>query len=155
MKIVVIGIGNPLMGDDGFGVAVIEELKRLNLPVDIQEFGTLGLQILKFIEGYDVCIVIDTVRGGKKPGEIHVFDLEKVDLNVKIPISLHDIDFVEALKLCGFRFKLPKIFVIGVEPERIDFGMELSEPVRSAVPKVIKIVVDMINEMMNTPAPDG
>ena len=154
MRIVVVGIGNVLMGDDGFGVVVVEKLRRLNLPVDIYEFGTLGIQILNFIEGYDLCILIDTVRGGKDPGEIYVFDMDEVDFNLRNPISLHDVGFVEALKLCGFCFNLPRIVVVGVEPERIDFGVGLSKVVKSVIPKVIKIVVGIVDEMMNTPAPE-
>ena len=145
MKIVVIGVGNVLMGDDGFGVAVVEELRRLNLPVEIYDCSTLGLQILNYVEGCDLCIVVDTVKANGKPGELYIFDLE--ECKAKMPTSLHDIGLVEAFKLGGFAYKLPKkVIVVGVEPERVEFGLELSKPVRDAIPKAVKMVVDIINK---------
>ncbi|WP_457549710.1 hydrogenase maturation protease [Archaeoglobus sp.] len=155
MKIVVVGIGNVLMRDDGFGVKVVEKLKKMNLPATIYELGTLGLQILNYIEGYDLCIIVDVIKGDGKPGDIYVFDFDDVYFKTKNPISLHDIGLIEALKFCGFNYRLPKIKFVGVEPEVIEFGIGLSKPVEKAVPKAIKIVKRLIEEaMMNTPAPE-
>ena len=155
MKIVVIGVGNVLMGDDGFGVRVVEELKKMNLPVEIYDCATLGLQILDYIEGKDLCIIVDVVRMGGKPGELYVFDWDEVEFEVSNPISLHDIGLVEALRFCGFAYRLPKIKVVGVEPQKVEFGVGLSKPVESAIPKAIKAVKEIIKQaMMTTPAPD-
>ncbi len=155
MKIVIVGIGNVLMRDDGFGVRVVEELKG-DLNCDVFEFGTLGIQILNYIEGYDLCIIIDVIRGGGKPGDVYVFDFEDVDFKTKTPLSLHDIGFVEALRFCGFKYRIPKIKFVGVEPKVVDFGIGLSDEVERAVPKVIRIVKELVKEaMMNTPAPEG
>ncbi len=155
MKIVVIGVGNVLMGDDGFGVRVVEELRKINLPAEIYDCATLGLQILDYIEGKELCIIVDVVKMGGKPGELYVFDWDDVEFETSNPISLHDIGLVEALKFCSFAYRLPKIKVVGVEPQKIEFGIGLSKPVESAIPKAIKTVKEIVKQaMMTTPASD-
>ncbi len=149
MKIVVIGIGNILMRDDGFGVRVVERLKEKKLPIDIYELGTLGIQILNYIEGYDLCIVVDVAKGNGKPGEIYVFDFDDVDFREKNLISLHDIGLIEAIKFCRLNYKLPKIKFVCVEPEVIEFGIGLSKSVENAIPKAIKVVEEIVKEEMN------
>jgi len=128
MKIAIIGIGNILMKDDGFGIKVVERLRERNLPVDIYELGTLGIQILNYIEGYDLCIVVDIAKGDGKPGDLYIFDFDDVDFKEKNLISLHDIGFIEALKLCRFNYRIPKIKFVCVEPEMVDFGLNIAEP---------------------------
>lgn len=155
MKIAVVGIGNVLMGDDGFGVKVVEMLRGKNLPVDIYELATLGIQILNYIEGYDLCIIVDVAKGGGKPGDLYIFDFDDVDFKEKVLISLHDIGFIEALKFCRYNYKIPKIKLVCVEPEVVDFGIGLSKAVEDAIPKAIKAIEEIVNEaMMTTPAPE-
>lgn len=155
MKVAIVCIGNVLMRDDGLGVRVAELLRDRNLPADIYELGTLGIQILNYIEGYDLAIVVDVARGGGKPGEIYVFDFEEVEFKDKNLVSLHDVGLVEALRFLGFKYRLPKIKFVCVEPETVDFGIGLSKAVEDAIPKVIRIVEDIVKKaMMNTPAPE-
>ncbi|HDD36144.1 MAG: hydrogenase maturation protease [Archaeoglobaceae archaeon] len=148
-KILVLGIGNILLRDEGIGIKVIEELKKLELPknVELLDGATLGLSILNFLEKYDKVIVVDAVKGGNEPGTIYKFDLYEFidDFNFPLTLSsMHDFDFIYAVKKIGREFyKLPeKIIVIGVEPENIDLGLELSEKIKKVIPKVVKAVVE-------------
>ncbi len=147
-KVVVVGVGNELMGDEGFGVRVVEELRKIQLPkcVEVYNCGTLGLQILNYLENSDFAIIVDVVKSNGKPGDIYVFDFEECK-DYKVAVSLHDIDLVKAVKIGRLVYNLPKkIVVVGVEPERIELSMELSEAVKYAIPRVIDIVIDLIDK---------
>ncbi|RLI79684.1 hydrogenase maturation protease [Archaeoglobales archaeon] len=151
-KILIIGIGNILLRDEGVGVRVAEELKKRKLPknVEVQDGATLGLSLLNFLENYDKVIVIDAVKGGKKPGTIYKFDLYEFIDDFNFPLSMssmHDFDFIYAVKNIGREFyKLPeKIVVVGVEPEKIEPGLELTEKINNTIPEIIKAVLEELN----------
>jgi len=150
-RVVVVGVGNILMGDEGFGVRVVEELKKIQLPegVEVYDCGTLGLQILNYLENSDFAIVVDVVKSNGKPGDVYVFDFDECK-DYKIAVSLHDIDLVKAVKIGGLVYNLPKkIVVVGVEPERIELSMELSDAVEKAIPKAVDIVIDLISRAVS------
>ncbi|MBO8181857.1 MAG: hydrogenase maturation protease [Archaeoglobus sp.] len=152
-RVLVLGIGNILLRDEGVGVRVAEELKNLDLPEDVEviDGGTLGLSLLNFFESYEKVVIIDAVKGGKKPGTIYKFDLTEYLDNISYPFSLssmHDIDFVYTMKQIGREFyKLPeKMIVIGIEPEEVEAGLELSDRLKKKIPEVVKLVLEEINE---------
>lgn len=144
-KLVIIGIGNVLLSDEGVGVHVVNELKKLKLPayVEVYDGATLGFDILNLMEGASKAIIIDAVRGGGKPGSIYRFNLKELEFETHVfeMTSMHHLDFATALKLGREVYKLPeKVIVIGVEPRRIDVGLELSDEVKAAIPEVLKII---------------
>ncbi|AEA46179.1 hydrogenase maturation protease [Archaeoglobus veneficus] len=146
-KIVVVGIGNILLGDEGFGVKVVEELRKLELPenVEIYDGATLGLQILNFLDNADFAIIVDAVKAGGKPGELFVFEIG--DAKNRGPmLSMHDLDLVKAIEIGKLAYNLPeRILVVGVEPEKIEESFELSEKVKNAIPKAVSKVLELIN----------
>ncbi|RLI85321.1 MAG: hydrogenase maturation protease [Archaeoglobales archaeon] len=145
-KIVVVGIGNLLLGDEGFGIRVVEELRKLKLPenVEVHDGGTLGLQILNFLDNADFAIIVDVVKAKGKPGQLFVFEIN--DAKSKPMLSMHDLDLVKAVEIGKFAYNLPKkIVVVGVEPEKIEESLELSEGVRKAIPKAVSKVLELIS----------
>uniref|UniRef100_A0A7J3ZKS0 Hydrogenase maturation protease n=1 Tax=Fervidicoccus fontis TaxID=683846 RepID=A0A7J3ZKS0_9CREN len=149
-KLVIIGIGNLLLSDEGVGVHVVSELKRFELPayVEVYDGATLGLEILSLMEGASKAIIVDAVRGGGKPGTIYRFNLRdfEYETNVLRMTSMHHLDFATALKLGEGAYSLPEeVIVIGIEPSRIDVGLELSDEVRAAIPEVLKIILEEIH----------
>ena len=151
-KTLILGIGNILLRDEGVGVRVLEELKKLKLPenVDLFDGATLGLSILNFLENYDKVIVVDAVKGGKEPGTIYKFNLYDYIDDFSFPLSLssmHDFDFIYVIKKIGRDFyKLPEeIVVVGVEPEKVEAGLELTEKIRNTIPKVVETILEEIN----------
>lgn len=152
MRIVVIGIGNPLMGDDGFGVEVVEKLKgKVPNCVELYKCEALSFQVLNIIENSDATIIVDVIKSNGNPGDIYVFDFEEVNRNYNRITSLHDLDIVKIIEVGRFVYNLPKkIVIVGVEPEKVEFGIGLSEPVRKAIPKVVDIIVNLIYELMKT-----
>ncbi len=146
MKIQVLGCGNLLIGDDGFGVHVLKELEKRGLPnnVELIDAGTGGLDILNLIEGADKVILIDAVKSGGEIGSVYRFtekDLPPANMSL---LSLHDLGLADVLKMGRIiqPKRMPKeIIIIGCEIRRSDeIRLKLSPEVAKAVP----VVVDMI-----------
>ncbi|AGK62201.1 hydrogenase maturation protease [Archaeoglobus sulfaticallidus PM70-1] len=148
MRVVVLGIGNILLRDEGVGVRVVEELRKLELPdyVEVYDGATLGIALLNLLSDSDKAVIVDAVFGGGKPGDIYRFSLyEILDTPLKNLISAHDIDFVTAFKMGKDLLNLPQnIVVVGIEPKTIEEGMELSDEVKKAIPKAIEIILEEI-----------
>jgi len=141
LKTVVIGIGNVLLSDEGAGVRVIEELKKFELPENVQvcDGATSGIAILNFLEDADRVIIVDAVKGGGEPGTVYRFGIEEAK-DRKEMLSLHDIDFVMAYKVSKDILGLTdNITIIGIEPEKIQSGLELSEKVEKAVHRAVDL----------------
>ncbi len=141
MKVAVIGIGNILMGDEGVGVAVINELKKMNVDADIYDCGTMGVDILNTMLEYDKVIVVDAVKGFGKPGDVVKIDPKEICESRRI-VSMHDVDFTFLMNMAGKFMDLPEIVIIGIEVEKIEIGIGLSESVRKAIPKALELIME-------------
>jgi hydrogenase maturation protease len=144
----VIGIGNPLMGDDAVGPRVVEALSKAPLPegVAVVDGGTGGLSLLDLMDGAHQAIFVDAVEFGGTPGEIAVFrpdDVRRMDL---APIaSLHGIGLLEALELGeSLGLGLPEITIVGVQPDAVELGEGLSPAVQACLPDVTATVLDLL-----------
>jgi len=147
-KVLILGIGNYLMGDDGVGVHVINLLKKEKLPeyVEVVDGGTNGLNLLNFIEGKDIVIIIDSIDLKKTPGEIIILKNEEIKKYFRLKCSVHDIGLVDLLDTATLLNILPKsIILVGVQPDKISLQTELSETVRKSVPKIIDNIKKIIN----------
>jgi len=147
-RIAVIGVGNILLGDEGAGVAVIDELDRRgragpgNESVELIDAGTAFLAIVHDLKNFDKLIIVDTVRGGKPPGTVYRFGMNDVR-NEDMLISLHDIGVVDSIRLERLVGRVPEdIIFYGIEPERIEPSLELSP----AVGERIGYAADRIQE---------
>ncbi|MDI6888153.1 MAG: hydrogenase maturation protease [Methanocellales archaeon] len=146
MRIHVLGCGNLLVGDDGFGVHVLKELEKRDLPSNIEliEAGTGGLDILNLIESTDKAIIIDAVKSGGKIGNVYRFTEKDLPPSNMSLLSLHDLGLADVLKTGRIiqPKRMPKeIIIIGCEVQQADeIRLELSPDVAKAVP----VVVDMV-----------
>jgi hydrogenase maturation protease len=148
-KIVVLGVGNELMSDEGIGIHVIRELQKLNLPPNIEviEGGTDGFGLLNIITDSDRLIVIDALKGGNTPGTIYQFNIEDAPSSSKLfKTSIHQIGILEVINLSGLIGKTPKTTVIGIEPESLSMGMSLSNHVIEKIPRLIHLILAEINK---------
>jgi hydrogenase maturation protease len=126
------------MSDDGIGIHAIQELQKNPLPgVTMAEIGTAILHGLSFVESADRVLVIDAAKGGQAPGTIYHFDATEAT-ETKAVSSIHALGLREAVRFLS-RGTPPPITVIGVEPLVLDYGMELSAPVRAALPQVVAL----------------
>jgi hydrogenase maturation protease len=148
VKLVIVGIGNILLGDEGVGIRVIEELRKIKLPeyVEIYDGATLGLTLLNFLDGADKAIIVDAVKAGGNPGDVYRFHFKEIPKKYKKMVSLHDLDFPHAVEIGKDIFNIPEdIVVIGIEPERIEESLELSEKVKKAIPKAVELILEEIS----------
>lgn len=131
-KILVLGVGNILLMDEGVGVHAVERLQKENWPenVDIVDGGTFTQDIFHILEGYDYLLVLDIVHAGGKPGDIYIFVEEDLVQNEDQRLSLHDIDLIDSLKMAEMVGKRPVMRVVGVEPGNYtEWSMELTSAV--------------------------
>ncbi len=147
-KALILGLGNPLRGDDGLGPAVIAWLQEHGLPADIVavDGGTAGLELVLTLMGYQRALIVDAADIGRAPGEWIRFtpDLQPVldqavgRLEEKGPLlSLHTAGLAEALALGAALGVLPEeVVIFGVQPARLDWSPGLSAEVQAAVPVV-------------------
>lgn len=146
-KITIAGLGNLLMSDDGVGVHAVRVLQE-DAPQDvtIADVGTAPLHAQQLFADSDLVIAIDAVENGGKAGEVYVFNLNELD---NPPCnSLHDLGLAGVLKLMPENQR-PHVIVVGVEPAKIDYGMELSPPVEKAMSLVLKTVRQLVEGKMS------
>jgi hydrogenase maturation protease len=134
------------MGDDGAGAAALAELEAgWELPdeVDRIDLGTPGPYFAEYVRGYDALIVMDALRTPGAPGEVKRFDEEELKRTPSGPrLTPHVLDLGEALATLDFEGLRPRrVVAVGVVPERVRAGTELSPAIRAALPVMAGIVV--------------
>jgi len=142
-KILIVGIGNLLCRDEGIGVHVIQEMKNMKLPdhIDLLDMGTSTMDLISYLEGVKKLIVIDALKAGGSPGTIYRCRPGDLLANEEGPISLHEIGVLETLSMAKKMGVEINTVIIGVEPKVLDWGMELSDEVKSKIPAVIEAVL--------------
>jgi hydrogenase maturation protease len=130
MRVLVLGVGNPLMGDDGFGLALLEHLRQCcDWPagVTLMDGGTWGMNLLPAIEDADALLILDAIDAGRAPGALVRLDRGQLPRYVAQKLSPHQVDLRDVLALAELRGHLPgKAAAVGIQPERIALGTELS-----------------------------
>ena len=150
-NIKVLGIGNILVGDDGFGPRVLEELQTREIPnnVELIDAGVGGMSILSWIEDADKIVLIDSVQTGNEPvGTVYKFTDKEMPPSDMFMLSLHDLNLVDTLNIGRMVQKMPdEIIIYGVEVVRLtEFTEEMSPEVEAAVKEVADLVVAEIKE---------
>ena len=151
LKIVILGVGNLLLSDEGVGVHVAKELMKMNLPpeVSVVEGGTDGFRLLNVITEADRLIVIDAVKGGAEPGSLYRFDIDDVrSCPSGFKTSVHQIGILEVIDLSSLIGKRPHTTVIGVEPKSLEMSMELSPEVKEKIPRIIELILDELKSII-------
>jgi hydrogenase maturation protease len=147
--VLVLALGNPLMGDDGIGVRVVEELRGRELPggVVLADGGTTGLALVGLMEDYQRVIAVDAADMGQPPGCVRKFSPSEVQFRTTGDmLSLHQVGFGEALALArALDLSPPELTIIGVQPKRTAMGEELSPEVERAIPECIRILLDELD----------
>jgi hydrogenase maturation protease len=137
----VVGLGNPLMGDDGAGLAALERLREeYAMPPEVHliDGGTWGMNILPVLEGADDIIFLDAIRTGAAPGTVVELEGDEMPRMLSHKMSPHQIDLREVLALAMLRGTLPdQLVAIGVEPDRVEMTLDLSPPVTAALDEIV------------------
>ena len=153
--VVVLGLGNPLMADEGIGVYLVERLNRVadRYPnADFIDAGTGGMSVLHWIEGRRKAILIDCAFMGAEPGTIRRFTPDEVrSTKVLVHQSLHEADLLHILTLAEQLGQCPeKVVIFGIEPETVEPGQELSGPLLEKIGHYLsEIEVELIAAVDN------
>lgn len=147
----VIGVGNVLMTDEGFGVHVIKRMEQMfAFPenVEIVDGGVLGVHLLGIISKPDYLIVVDVVRNGGKPGDMYRIEQKDIPERIRAKNSVHQVDFLEALTLCHAMDHQPETVILGVEPEDIEsLSTHLTETIENRVDPIINLVLAELEKL--------
>ena len=147
----VLGLGNVLMGDDGFGPAVVrafEALYEVGPDVEVFDLGTPGLDLTPWLADVDRVIIVDTIKSELPPGSMRFYD--KRDLLRHVPslrVSPHDPGLGETLRTLEFAGRAPRhVALVGVVPEHVAMGIELTPVVRAAVPCAVDVIAAALRQ---------
>ncbi len=150
-QILIMGVGNLLLTDEGFGIHTIKLIEeRYDFPqnVSLIDGGVLGLNLLGVISEADHLIVIDAIKNGEAPGATYRIDGEAIPERVRAKNSLHQVDFLEALTLCQALDKTPETVILGVEPEDIEsLSIELTTTTKAKVDSIIEMVLAELDRL--------
>jgi hydrogenase maturation protease len=142
-RIVVIGVGNLLLKDEGIGVHTVKALQEIDLPPDIELIdGGTSPDLIAYTRTGDKMIIIDAARTGGEPGAVYRFGPEDLAVGKGTITSAHEMGIAENLKLMALTGNEPReIVIIGIEPKDIDWGTELSPEIQVKLPEIIKVVL--------------
>jgi hydrogenase maturation protease len=149
-RVLVLGIGNILWADEGFGVRAVEELaRRYEFPdeVRLEDGGTQGLYLVDLVRATDVLVVFDAIDYGLAPGTLHCVRGEEVPWFMGArKMSLHQTGFQEVLALAGLMGERPReLLLVGVQPVELDdFGGSLREAVKAQIGPALALALDYL-----------
>jgi len=152
-RVLVAGIGNIFLGDDGFGVEVVKHIDTSGLPdtVSVADFGIRGVHLsYELLDGYDALVLIDAMPLGEPPGTVVVFepDVDAVDPS---SVEAHSMSPAVVLGLlAGLGGQVPRVVVVGCQPLSIDEGIGLSDAVASAVAPAAETVRHVLDDLCST-----
>lgn len=151
-KILVLGVGNSILSDEGLGVHLARRLQQESFPpnVEIQDGGTKGLELLDYMEDVAKLIIVDCMSAGSEPGSIFRFEPDKVDvIPKKYQFSFHDLGIYDFLRMASILETLPPTIIFAMEPQLIVWGEELSPPVAAKMDKFQELITKEINESLH------
>jgi hydrogenase maturation protease len=144
--ILVLGLGNLLLGDEGLGIRALERLQaEYELPAEVSciDGGVLGLELLAYVDGVTRLLVIDAVQTRQPPGTLVRLEGEQIPQALALKLSMHQVTFQEVLAMCQLRGTTPPQLVIwGMEPAVLETGVELSEIVENQLNHLVQKVLE-------------
>lgn len=149
MTILVLALGNPLLGDEGVGPKALEKLAaapELPASVELLDGGTSGLSLVPRVRAASRVLVLDAVRAGKPPGTVVELDGSGLGELSPSPTSPHQIGLSGIVAACRIAGGPEEIVVLGVEPESMSLGVGLSASVSRALDKLVEEALRQIRE---------
>jgi hydrogenase maturation protease len=149
-RILVLGVGNILLRDEGVGVRVVERLQAaysFSPNVTLMDGGTLGIKLMEAISSSEFLIVVDAVLNGQPPGTFYRLTGEEVRKSVAFKYSLHQTDLLETLACCELVGNRPETVVLGIEPEDFSpWSDELTPTIQGRVAELSERVLLEIDQ---------
>jgi hydrogenase maturation protease len=148
-SILVLGVGNYLMGDEGIGVHVIQEMSKMQLPdnIDILDGGTGGFLLLNCFESYPTIIFVDATIDGKPAGTISLIR-PKFASDFPSALSVHDVGLKDMIEAVYLMDTIPDIYLFTVSIEElVPMTIELNHKVKETIPYVIKSILQLAQKI--------
>jgi hydrogenase maturation protease len=163
-RVLVAGVGNVFLSDDGFGVEVARRLAGRALPdgVEVADVGIRGMHLAyRLLDGYRALVLVDTVRHGHPPGTLYLLEHDLDGAADDAAFDAHGMDPTAVLSMLdqlahgvGVERPVERVLVVGCEPASVDEGIGLTEPVATSVDRATQAVVDLIRDLLGTGGED-
>ena len=157
--VTVLGIGNIILRDEGFGVRAVEYLEEhFSFPADVRllDGGTLGPELLHFVTGTEHLLILDAVSGDAAPGTIYRFEDDAVMAHFQEKMSSHEIGIQDVLAwLTVTERAIPNVVVLGMQPYELSAGLTLSPEMAAALPSFAARAVEELVRWGAVPTPRG
>jgi len=157
MRVLVAGVGNIFLTDDGFGSEVVRRMAGEQLPagVEMVDFGIRGVHLAyQLLDGYDVLVVVDAAPRGHEPGTVSLLEVDPADVadsaravsDGEAPlVDAHGLEPAAILSMLGsLGGTVARVVVVACEPASVEEGIGLTEPVQAAVPRAIEMVRELM-----------
>jgi len=151
-NILVLGLGNLLLSDEGVGIHVIRELQKRSLPKNILlvDGGTGGFELIRYFPGKEKVIILDAMKSEQRPGSVFRIALEDLGLTESHPFSSHQGGLTELLTEINNLNPMPEIIIYGIAVGEIgQYNMKLSRDVNRAIPALISLILRELDNGMN------
>lgn len=150
-KVLILGVGNVLLSDEGVGVRAVEALRRrYRMPLNVKcvDGGTMGLGLLPCLDGCTDVIIVDAVIPRGSPGKIHRFTWDEASREgaPALKSTVHQIGVSELLMIAGFEGMRPRVRVVGIEPHDLSPGLGLSPLIAKRLPFVLQALKSEIRK---------
>jgi hydrogenase maturation protease len=134
-SVLVLGVGNVLLSDEGIGVHVVRRLQSLPVPdsVEVIDGGTCGYELIAFFSGRTKVIIVDCLKAAKPPGSVICATPDELDMRAEVPVSAHEGGLSELLHHARLLPCTPEILIVGIVPGHIGPGCTLSEKLQDMV----------------------
>lgn len=147
-KTMVMGLGNRIMTDDAAGLFALEKFRdSFSVPpgVDLFDGGTLGLELLNYMEGYDNVLIADCLVGRGEAGDVHRVEGTEVEIVFERCLSPHQMGLKDIIAILSLQQRMPKnLTVVGVTGGSIEVGTELTPLVQAAIPEAVNLMADIL-----------
>jgi hydrogenase maturation protease len=157
VKTLILGVGNLLMSDEGIGVHIIQHLvSEYHFPEDVQvlDGGTLGTDLLYYLEGVENLLLIDAVEARREPGSLIRLEDDEVPAFMSIKISPHQMGVPDMLAVAKLKDVYPKrLVLLGIQPERVEIGLDLSPLIAGKLDVIIEKVLAQLQDWGHTLEP--
>ena len=145
MNTLILGIGNPILTDDGVGIKIARKIKEGNPELEVIETSEAGIALLDLIAGYDKLVIIDSIKTGQeKPGKVYKLRLEDLKPTVD-SASSHGVDIATAFVLGrGLGYRMPgytSIYAVEIK-DNTTFGEDCTEEVEERIPFIMSQIIE-------------
>ncbi len=148
-NVLILGVGNLLLTDDGFGVHAINAMREIAFPphITLMEAGVVSHQLIPDFHELDFLIVVDAVDAGDTPGSIFKFSPDELQVKSGIKASLHQLSLFDVLQMTELTGKKPETVIFAVQPKDVtSCSMELNIEVKAVIPRVIELIIEELEK---------